>query len=99
MVTPEQRRPSGAGFVLSCVGVLLAMMLGLLLLNVAISGSAFTLAELDGRRSLLADSSQALQQRVAAESAPASLADKAARLGMVPAPQTIVLAPDAVTGG
>ena len=73
------------------------MMLGLLLLNVAISGNAFTVAELGSRSAVLADSQQALRQELAAESAPASLAAKAAALGMVPAPETLVLAPGAVT--
>lgn len=96
VVSPVGATSSNAGFVLTCVGVLAAMMLGLLLLNVAISGNAFTLAELDSRSAVLADSQQALQQRLAAESTPASLAAKAAALGMVPAPETLVLAPGAV---
>ena len=94
VVSPVGATASHAGFVLTCVGVLAAMMLGLLLLNVAISGNAFTLDELHDRSAVLADSQQALQQRLAAESAPASLAAKAAALGMVPAPEILVLVPD-----
>lgn len=95
VVSPVGAASGNAGFALTCIGVLAAMMLGLLLLNVAISGNAFTLHELDNRSAVLADSQQALEQRLAAESAPASLAAKAAALGMVPAPETLVLAPGA----
>lgn len=91
VVAPPAPRPSGLGFVLTCMAVLVAMMLGLLLLNVAISGNAFILAELSSARSVLTDDQQARQQLLARESAPESLAAKAQALGMVPAPTTLVL--------
>jgi hypothetical protein len=102
-VTPRPRmrvvqRPDVAprhiGFAVSCIALLGALMLGLLLLNVAISGNAFTVAELQAERSLLVDQQQSLEQRLLVQSSPASLAARARGLGMVPAPQTIVLAPD-----
>lgn len=86
--------PRRAGFVVACTALLGALMLGLLLLNVAISGNAFTLAELQSQRGLLVDRQQALEQELLLQSSPGAVAEAAGQLGMVPAPQTIVLAPD-----
>ncbi len=86
--------PHRVGFLLGCTALLGVLMLGLLLLNVAISGNAFTLSELDSERVLLVESQQSLEQQLLVESAPASLAAKATRLGMGPAQQTIVLESD-----
>ncbi len=90
---------SGVGFLLSCAALVVLTMVGLLLLNVAISDNAFTLGELEDRRSELADSRQELEQRLAARSAPGALALEAERLGMVPAETTVVLGPDGVPAG
>lgn len=86
--------PRRIGFAVTVTALLGTLMLGLLLLNVAISGNAFTLAELKSEHGLLVDQQQSLEQQLLVESAPASLAEKATRLGMVPAPQTIVLEAD-----
>lgn len=86
--------PRRIGFAVSCSVLLGVLMLGLLLLNVAISGNAFTVADLRSDRGLLVDRQQALEQQLLVEAAPATLAARARALGMVPAPQTIVLAPD-----
>lgn len=86
--------PRRLGFAVSCTALLGSLMLGLLLLNVAISGNAFTLAELQSERSVLVDRQQALEQTLLVRSAPSALASRARGLGMVPAPQTIVLQPD-----
>jgi len=93
----EQPRTTGrrAGFVLTCTATLGALMLGLLLLNVAISGNAFTVAELQSQRGVLRDQQQALEQQLLVQGSPSSLSSRARGLGMVPAPQVIVLAPDA----
>ncbi|MFC7163928.1 hypothetical protein ACFQL5_16695, partial [Aquipuribacter hungaricus] len=92
----ERPRTAGrrVGFAVSCTAVLTALMLGLLLLNVAISGNAFTVAELQSQRGVLVDQQQALEQQLLLEGAPSSLAARARALGMVPAPQVLVLAPD-----
>ncbi len=45
-------------------------MLGLLLLNVAISGNAFTVADLQSRRSVLVDQQQALEQQLLVQGSP-----------------------------
>lgn len=86
--------PRRLGFAVSCTALLGSLMLGLLLLNVAISGNAFTVAELQSERSLLVDRQQSLEQSLLVRAAPSALASRARGLGMVPAPQTIVLAPD-----
>lgn len=82
------------GFAVSCTALLGALMLGLLLLNVAISGNAFTISDLQSQRSLLVDQQQSLEQQLLLENSPASLAARARALGMVPAQQVLVLAPD-----
>jgi len=69
-------------------------MLGLLLLNVAISGNAFTVSELQSERGVLRDQQQSLEQQLLVQGSPSSLSSRARGLGMVPAPQVIVLAPD-----
>ena len=92
----EQPQTSGrrARFALTCTAVLGALMLGLLLLNVAISGNAFTVADLKSQRGILQDRQQSLEQQLLLQESPSSLSSRARGLGMVPAPQVIVLAPD-----
>lgn len=91
-------RPQAAarrvGFAVTCTAVLGALMLALLMLNVAISGNAFTVAELTSQRNVLDDQQQALEQQLLVQGSPAELAQRARALGMVPAPQVIVLSPD-----
>lgn len=82
------------GFAVTCSALLGTLMLGLLLLNVAISGNAFTVADLQSQRSLLVDQQQSLEQQLLLQNSPASLAARARALGMVPAAQVLVLAPD-----
>ena len=82
------------GFAVSCTALLGALMLGLLLLNVAISGNAFTIADLQSQRSLLVDQQQSLEQQLLLENSPASLAARARDLGMAPATQVLVLSSD-----
>ncbi len=94
VVTRPDLGPRRVGFALTCTAVLGALMLGLLLLNVAISGNAFTIAELQSRQGVLVDQQQSLEQQLLVRSSPSALADQARGLGMVPAPQTIVIAPD-----
>jgi hypothetical protein len=94
VVSRPELAPRRLGFALTCTALLTTLMLGLLLLNVAISGNAFTLAELQQERGVLAERQQALQQQVHLASAPDALADAAQRLGMTPAPHPVVLSPD-----
>ena len=92
----EQPRTAGrrVGFALTCTAVLGALMLGLLLLNVAISGNAFTVAELQSQRGVLREQQQSREQQLLVQGSPSSLSSRARGLGMVPAPQVIVLSPD-----
>lgn len=94
VVTRPDVGPRRVGFAITCTAVLGTLMLALLLLNVAISANAFTMAELQTHQGLLVDRQQSLEQQLLVSSAPAALAEKARGLGMVPAPQTIVIAPD-----
>jgi len=94
VVTRPDLGPHRVGFAITCTALLGTLMLGLLLLNVAISGNAFTLAELQSQQGLLVDQQQSLEQQLLVRSAPSALAGQARGLGMVPAPQTIVIAPD-----
>lgn len=83
---PEQvARPARAPFVVLVVGVLGAGLVGLLLLNIVLAQDSYRLHRLQQTTGLLAEQQARLQQQVAAQSAPASLAAKAERLGMVPA--------------
>ncbi|WP_380168561.1 hypothetical protein [Jannaschia sp. R86511] len=94
VLTRPDAGPRRMGFALTCTALLAGLMLGLLLLNVAISGNAFTMAELQSQRSLLVDQQQALEQQLLVRSSPQALAGQARELGMVPAPQVLVIAPD-----
>ncbi|WP_336924208.1 hypothetical protein [Aquipuribacter sp. SD81] len=86
--------PRRVGFALTCTALLGALMVALLLLNVAISGNAFTLSELGAQRGVLADRQQSLEHDLQVASSPGGLADRAGALGMVPAPAPVVLQPD-----
>lgn len=84
--------PNGtAAFVASCAGLLAATLASLLALNVAVSGNAFTLAELSDDAARLQDVEQSLRLAVAEEAAPQRLDVRARELGMVPAEAPLVL--------
>lgn len=85
-VVPERVASTGrVPFVLLIVSLLAAGLIGLLLLNVALAKDSYRLHELQQDTSLLTEEKQALEQRVASESAPSALAEKAEAQGMVPA--------------
>ena len=77
--------PKGhAGLVASCLLLLTAGLVAVLLLNTSMARGAFVLNDLQAKSSELADTEAALRHAVDAQSAPAELARQALDLGMVP---------------
>ena len=96
-------RASVAGngmFALVVVGILLAGMVMLLVLNTTLAQGAFEISSLSRTQNQLAVQEQQLLQQVALEEAPDSLQKRAAALGMVPvtSPVFLRLADGAVLG-
>lgn len=99
VVAPVRRRSAG-GLALLSVGLLGLGLLVLLLLNISIGKGAYTLTALQTEQRRLAEQQQALAEQVEAVSAPHQLAERARRLGMVPAPNpAFVMLPDGTVKG
>ena len=75
----------GAAFGIICATLLAAGLIGLLLLNTALAQGSFTLHDLRATSGQLIDTQEVLTQSLEASKSPASLAAKAAGMGMVPA--------------
>ncbi|MFE1290164.1 hypothetical protein [Streptomyces sp. NPDC058751] len=97
--------PAGAGqaartpFVLLVVLLLGGGLIGLLVLNSALSEGAFRLDDLQKETKGLTDEEQALQRDVDAYSAPDALQRRARELGMVPGGDPAFLGPDGTVKG
>ncbi|MFF3347786.1 hypothetical protein [Streptomyces sp. NPDC002779] len=97
--------PTGRGqaartpFVLLVVLLLGGGLIGLLVLNSALSEGAFRLADLQKETKSLTDEEQALQRDVDAYSAPEALQRRALELGMVPGGDPAFLDPDGTVRG
>ncbi|MGD1217928.1 MULTISPECIES: septum formation initiator family protein [Streptomyces] len=97
--------PTGAGqaartpFVLLVVLLLGGGLIGLLVLNSALSEGAFRLDDLQKDTKSLTDEEQALQRDVDAYSAPDALQRRARELGMVPGGDPAFLDPDGTVKG
>jgi len=97
--------PAGGGgaartpFVLLVVLLLGGGLIGLLMLNSALSEGAFRLADLQKATKSLTDEEQALQRDVDAYSAPDALQRRARELGMVPGGDPAFLDPDGTVKG
>ncbi|MHA6759264.1 cell division protein FtsL [Streptacidiphilus sp. PAMC 29251] len=78
------REAGRAPFVVLVVLILAGGLIGLLLLNTALSQGSFQLSQLQQRTNSLTDERQGLQQQISAWSAPDALSARAAQLGMVP---------------
>ncbi|MFE9646563.1 hypothetical protein ACFYO0_21120 [Streptomyces sp. NPDC006365] len=97
--------PSGSGqaartpFVLLVVLLLGGGLIGLLMLNSALSEGAFKLDDLQDDTKSLTDEEQALQRDVDAYSAPDALQRRARELGMVPGGDPAFLNPDGTVRG
>ncbi|AWT42696.1 MULTISPECIES: FtsB/FtsL family cell division protein [Streptomyces] len=86
-------------FVLLVVLLLGGGLIGLLVLNSALSEGAFKLDDLQKDTKSLTDEEQALQRDVDAYSAPQALQRRARELGMVPGGDPAFLAPDGTVRG
>jgi hypothetical protein len=86
-------------FVLLVVALLGGGLIGLLLLNSALSEGAFKLSDLQKQTKNLTDEEQALQRDVDAYSAPDALQRRAHELGMVPGGDPAFLNPDGTVKG
>ncbi|MEO8518187.1 MAG: hypothetical protein ABI438_03335 [Dermatophilaceae bacterium] len=74
----------GAAFGIMCATLLAAGLIGLLLLNTALAQGSFVLHDLRAASGRLLDTQDVLTQSLEASASPASLAAKAAKMGMVP---------------
>lgn len=84
VVSGAESRSGGPGFVVFCVGLLVAGLVGLLVLNTALSQGSFTLSSLQATSGVLADEGTSLRTQLREQEAPANLARRAAAQGMVP---------------
>lgn len=83
-LVPTPRRARRAPFVALILGILLAGLIGLLLLNTASAQDAFRLHRLEASAAETADAKQALTEQVNKLTGPSGLAEQAQRMGMVP---------------
>ncbi|MEV7500779.1 septum formation initiator family protein [Streptomyces sp. NPDC093018] len=86
-------------FVLLVVLLLGGGLIGLLVLNSALSEGSFKLADLQKRTQSLTDEEQALQRDIDAYSSPDALQRRARQLGMVPGGDPAFLDPDGTVKG
>ena len=102
-VVPRARAEASAPrlpFAVAVVGLLVAGLIGLLVLNTVLGKDAFRLHELQVQGRQLADREQSLTREVEALRSPSSLAAKASALGMVPAgPPAFLRLPDGAVLG
>jgi hypothetical protein len=92
-------RPPLAPFLLLTVGLAVAGLVALLLLNTLVAQDSFRLSELQRDNNALAEREQVLVARVSALDAPGGLARRAEKLGMVPAGTPAFLSPSGRTIG
>ena len=91
LVSPMPRRRSNLPFVLFCSFVLAAGLMAVLWLNMALSAGSYEMHDLEARASLASDKEGALREQLAVESSGGRLAERAGKLGMVPAGTPIFL--------
>ncbi len=84
-------RPGTAAFASLCLALLVGGLVGLLMLNTAMAEGSYRLHALEATSGELADTQEALSQAIDAQSAPASLAERARGMGMLPAESTAYL--------
>ncbi|MFG2952587.1 septum formation initiator family protein [Streptomyces sp. NPDC048291] len=93
------RQAARTPFVLLVVLLLGGGLIGLLVLNSALSEGSFKLDDLQKRTKNLTDEEQALQRDIDAYSAPDALQRRARELGMVPGGDPVFLGPDGTVKG
>lgn len=82
---------SNTGFVVLCLGLVVAGLMSVLMLNLARAESSYILSDLRQEATALHDERVTLEAELSAKQAPEALALEAQRLGMVPSPSTAVL--------
>ena len=82
---------SRAGLVVVCLALLAAGLFALLLINISLGHGSYEMYKLQAEQKQLADQRDALSEQIADAQAPQQLAQQAAALGMVPAPQVAFL--------
>lgn len=92
-------RAARTPFVLLVVLLLGGGLIGLLVLNSAVSEGSFELADLQKRTKNFTDEEQALQRDIDAYSSPDALQRRAGELGMVPGGDPAFLGPDGTVKG
>jgi cell division protein FtsB len=94
VVTPVPSRAPRAPFLLFSILVVGAGLVGLLVLNTVVAQDAFTIHDLDRNTTALDEREQRLEREVAALEAPRAVADRAGKLGLVPAGDPVFLTAD-----
>ena len=90
VAAPEHAR-SRAGVVVASVGLLVAGLVTVLLVQMSLERGAYALQREQSQSRVLAEQQQALQEQLERLQAPQNLAKKAAQYGMVPAPNPAFL--------
>ena len=85
VVPGKAGHPGSAMFAALCMLLLIGGLIGLLMLNTSMAEGSFTLHRLQATSGELTDTEEALTAAIDAQKAPANLAARAAKLGMVPA--------------
>ena len=100
VVAPPPATRRRLPFAATCAAILVSSLIGLLLLNIALTRGAYDVQALRSQATLLSEREQALAERLATEAAPARLSERATELGMVPStsPAFIRLSDGAVLG-
>lgn len=91
LVPAAGARPGTALFASFCMLLLTAGLIGLLMIHTAMAEGAYRLHALELTSGELTDTQEALTQALDAQSAPASLAERARTMGMVPPASTAYL--------
>ncbi|MER8014664.1 septum formation initiator family protein [Streptomyces griseoluteus] len=99
LIPAGRARAARTPFVLLVVLLLGGGLLGLLVLNSALSEGSFELDDIQRRTKSLTDEEQALQRDIDAYSAPDALQRRARELGMVPGGDPAFLGPDGSVKG
>jgi len=100
VVPVREVAPPRAPFVVAVVSLLITGLIGLLVLNTVLGKDSFHLFELRAENRALLDQEQVLVREVEMLRSPATIADKAAGLGMVPAgPPAFLRLPDGAVLG
>lgn len=84
LVPDQKTKVKPVTFSVVLVGLLITGLLSLLLLNTMLTANSFALHSLQQQARNLSDHEQALSERLVRTESPASLADRAASLGMIP---------------